>query len=109
MKHTLMVFVCLVWVALAHATLTLHIQSPYRNDAVMGNEAVYGYHITGEVTSWNADFAVTSNTRMTSEGDHWFSYTWDKSLADYPNGGGFKINARPRCGFIPRRLRTRLA
>jgi fibro-slime domain-containing protein len=92
MKHTLMVFVCLVWVALAHATLTLHIQSPYRNDAVMGNEAVYGYHITGEVTSWNADFAVTSNTRMTSEGDHWFSYTWDKSLADYPNGGGFKIN-----------------
>ena len=90
--HKFLVFVWLVWVAVANATLTLHIQSPYRNDATMGNEAVYGYHITGEVTDWNANFATDSRTRMTLEGDHWFSYTWDKSLSDYPNGGGFKIN-----------------
>lgn len=93
MKHNLfVVLLVLLSAVVSNATLTIHLQSPYRDDAVKGNESVYTYHITGEVTSWNADFGKTSNTRMTPEGDHWYSYTWNKTVADYPNGGGFKIN-----------------
>ena len=87
-----MFFLVLLLASYAQAALVVHLQSPYRNDAVMGNEAVYTYHITGEVTSWNADFSTASQTRMTSEGNHWYSFTWNKSLSDYPNGGGFKIS-----------------
>lgn len=61
MKHNLfVVLLVLLSAVVSNATLTIHLQSPYRDDAVKGNESVYTYHITGEVTSWNADFGKTS-------------------------------------------------
>ncbi len=93
MKRLFGCILCVLFATVfANATLTIHLQSPYRNDAVKGVESIYTYHITGEVTDWNADFNQTSRTRMTPEGDHWYSYTWNKTVADYPNGGGLKIN-----------------
>ena len=93
MRHGVWVICFILFSAVvAQAVITLHIQSPYRDDPVKGDESVYGYHIIGGITSYNADFATNSGTRMSAEGDHWYSFTWDKAASEFQNGGGFKIN-----------------
>ncbi len=57
---------------MADAAITLHIQSPWRNDA---SKSGYNHYITGNSTGiyWiNGD-----SKPMDSEGDNWFSYTWE--------------------------------
>lgn len=42
MKHNLfVVLLVLLSAVVSNATLTIHLQSPYRDDAVKGNESVY--------------------------------------------------------------------
>lgn len=80
MKHCFWAF--LIFVATAWADLTVHIQSPFREDP---SHADYFPHVLGGAGGgYNPGFGETSETIMTEEGDHWFSYTWKgKSLADF--------------------------
>ena len=76
--HKLFCLVGLVWVAIAQATLTVHIQSPWRNDA---SKDGYFLHILGGAGgSYNAMFGANSPTITTDEGDGWYSYTWNKNV-----------------------------
>ena len=57
---------------MADAAITLHIQSPWRDDA---SKSGFNHYITGNSTGiyWiNGD-----SKPMDSEGDNWFSYTWE--------------------------------
>ena len=93
MKHTLMFFVWLVWVAVAQAALTVHIQSPWRNDA---SKEGYFLHILGGATgAYNAVFGATSPTITTDEGDGWFSYTWNKNVSDFQDWESFTVGIYP--------------
>ena len=81
MKHKLFCLVWLVWVAVAQATLTLHIQSPWRNDA---SKDGYFLHILGGAGGgYNPSFGAGSSTITTDEGDGWYSYTWNKNVSDF--------------------------
>lgn len=72
----------LLFVAIAWADLTVHIQSPFREDP---SHADYVPHVLGGAGGdYTPGFGATSRTMMTDEGDHWYSYTWSgKSLADF--------------------------
>lgn len=79
--------------SIAQASLTLHIQSPWRDDA---SKAEYYLHVLGSAGgSYNASYGAASTTIMTDEGDGWFSYTWDKSVADFQDWQSFNIGLYP--------------
>ncbi|MCQ2090831.1 MAG: fibro-slime domain-containing protein [Fibrobacter sp.] len=67
----LLVLLCAVW---AHATLTVHIQSPWRN-----NSTAYDLYLLGGATG----YGTSPDYQMTDEGDGWYSYTWDKVVTDF--------------------------
>ena len=91
--HKLLLFICLVWVTVAQATLTVHIQSPWRNDS---SKEGYFLHILGSAGgSYNAMFGATSPTIMTDEGDGWFSFTWDKNVSDFQDWQSFTVSIFP--------------
>lgn len=82
----------LLFVVAAQASLTLHIQSPWRNDATKSS---YKLHILGSPTSYNPSFDANSVTKMTSEGNGWFVYTWDKSVSDFQSWESFSVKLCP--------------
>jgi len=77
MKHNLIgvLFACLC-VSFAHAALTVHIQSPWRNDASYSNYVLY---LFGGAT----DYGANAKTVTVAEGDGWFSYTWDQDVSNF--------------------------
>ena len=87
--YTLILFLCVA----ANATLTVHIQSPWRNDA---SKDGYFLHILGSAGgSYNALYGETSPTITTAEGDGWFSYTWDKNVSDFQEWMSFTVSIYP--------------
>ena len=87
--YTLILFLCVA----ANATLTVHIQSPWRNDA---SKDGYFLHILGAAGgSYNAFYGETSPTITTAEGDGWFSYTWDKNVSDFQEWMSFTVSIYP--------------
>lgn len=88
----LVLAVCLFSIAMVQASLTLHIQSPWRGDAA---KEAYFLHILGSPTSYNPSFGESSETRMTSEGNGWFSFTWNKNVSDFQNWEVFSVKACP--------------
>ena len=79
--------------SIAWADLTVHLQSPFRNDATASD---YIPHIVGGVTDYNPGFGPMSKTMMTSEGDHWYVYTWEgKTIADFQDWQDFEFKACP--------------
>ena len=94
MKHWVWVVCTILFLSVvAHATLTVHIQSPWRNDS---SKEGYFLHILGSAGgSYNAFFGATSPTIMTEEGDGWFSYTWDKDVSDFQDWQSFTVSVYP--------------
>ena len=77
----------------AWADLTIHLQSPFRDDATASG---YTPHIVGGVTDYNPGFGAMSKTMMTSEGDDWYVYTWTgRSIADFQDWQDFEFKACP--------------
>lgn len=77
----------------ANATLTLHIQSPWRDDA---SKADYFLHVLGGAGGgYNPSFGAGSTTIMTDEGDGWFSYTWNKNVSDFQDWESFTVSIYP--------------
>ena len=74
------------------ASLTLHIQSPWRDDAT---KAGYVPHIIGGTTNYNAEFGSSSKTIMIDEGNGWFSYTWSKDVSAFQDWDNFEIAIYP--------------
>ena len=75
--------------SIAWGDLTVHLQSPFRNDATASD---YIPHIVGGVTDYNPGFGPTSKTMMKSEGDHWYVYTWEgKTIADFQDWQDFEF------------------
>ena len=94
MKHWVWVVCSILFLSVvAHATLTVHIQSPWRDDA---SKADYYLHILGSAGgSYNAFYGATSPTITTDEGDGWFSYTWDKNVSDFQDWQSFTVSLFP--------------
>ena len=94
MKHSCLGIVFPLFLAVsASADLTIHLQSPFRNDATASS---YTPHIVGGVTDYNPGFGATSKTMMTSEGDDWYVYTWTgKTVADFQDWQDFEFKACP--------------
>lgn len=77
----------------ANAALTLHIQNPFRNDS---GKSEYMLHILGGAgANYNPEYGESSGTLMKTEGNNWFSYTWDKSISDFADWQEFTIKACP--------------
>ncbi len=82
-----------VWVVPLHAALTIHLQSPFRDDS---SKDSYGFHVLGSAGgSYNPIFDANSPTLMTSEGNGWVSYTWEKSIGDFQTWQTFNVKACP--------------
>ncbi len=94
MKHSCLGIVFLLFLsASSWADLTIHLQSPFRNDATASE---YIPHIVGGVTDYNPGFGATSRTMMKSEGDDWYVYTWTgKTIADFQDWQDFEFKACP--------------
>ncbi|MBR6453918.1 MAG: hypothetical protein IKS97_05000, partial [Fibrobacter sp.] len=94
MKHCCLGIVApLLFVVSAWADLTIHLQSPFRDDATTSE---YTPHIIGGVTDYNPGFGSMSRTMMTSEGDDWYVYTWTgKTIADFQDWQDFEFKACP--------------
>ena len=94
MKHCCLGIVAsLALAASAWADLTIHLQSPFRNDATASS---YTPHIVGGVTDYNPGFGAGSRTMMKSEGDDWYVYTWTgKTIADFQDWQDFEFKACP--------------
>ena len=94
MKHCCLGIVASLALAVsAWADLTIHLQSPFRNDATASE---YIPHIVGGVTDYNPGFGAISKTMMKSEGDDWYVYTWtDKTIADFQDWQDFEFKACP--------------
>ena len=94
MKHCCLgIAASLTLVASAWADLTIHLQSPFRNDATASS---YIPHIVGSVTDYNPGFGAMSRTMMQSEGDNWYAYTWKgKTIADFQDWQDFEFKACP--------------
>ena len=94
MKHSCLGIVFLLFLsAYSWADLTIHLQSPFRDDATASE---YTPHIVGGVTDYNPGFGATSKTMMKSEGDGWYVYTWTgKTIADFQDWQDFEFKACP--------------
>ena len=94
MKHCCLgIFASLSLASTAWADLTVHLQSPFRNDATASE---YIPHVVGSVTEYNPGFGDLSKTMMKSEGDNWYSYTWTgKTIADFQEWQDFEFKACP--------------
>ncbi len=94
MKHgCLGIVASLLLTVSAWADLTIHLQSPFRDNATSSD---YIPHIVGGVTDYNPGFGATSRTMMKSEGDSWYSYTWEgKTVADFQDWQDFEFKACP--------------
>lgn len=94
MRHNVWVGLCVLFCAVvAHASLTIHVQSPWRDDP---SKVDYFLHMLGSAGGgFNPSFGETSSTRMTDEGDGWFSYTWTKSVSDFQSWESFNIGIYP--------------
>ena len=94
MKHCCLgIFASLSLAATAWADLTVHLQSPFRNNATASE---YIPHVVGSVTEYNPGFGDLSKTMMKSEGDNWYSYTWTgKTIADFQEWQDFEFKACP--------------
>ena len=94
MKHCCLGIVAsLLLTVSAWADLTIHLQSPFRDDATASG---YTPHIVGGVTDYNPGFGANSRTMMQSEGDNWYSYTWTgKTVADFQDWQDFEFKACP--------------
>ena len=94
MKHCCLgIFASLSLAATAWADLTVHLQSPFRNDATASE---YIPHVVGSVTEYNPGFGDLSKTMMKSEGDNWYSYIWTgKTIADFQEWQDFEFKACP--------------
>ena len=88
----LVLLISLLYVVAAQASLTLHIQSPWRGDATKSS---YKLHILGSPTSYNPIYGENSVTKMTSEGNGWFVYTWNKSVSDFQSWESFSVKLCP--------------
>lgn len=73
-----------LWLALAlffcvsvHATLTIHIQSPWRDNPAYSGYTLYVY---GGATG---GYSATASNKMQEEADGWFSFTWEKNISDF--------------------------
>lgn len=87
------IFLILCCSGFVHATLTLHLQSPWRDDPT---KADYVPHVLGGAGGgYNPGFGETSTTIMTDEGNGWFSYTWDKNIGDFQDWMNYDIKACP--------------
>ncbi len=84
--------VCLFAFSLVQASLTIHIESPWRGDATKGT---WKLHILGGPTDYNPSYDASSKTKMTGEGDGWFVYTWDKDLSGFQNWESFSVKICP--------------
>ena len=94
MKFREWVFLVLCFfVALSHATLTVHIQSPWREDA--SKDGYYLHILGGAGGGYNAMYGEGSPTITVDEGDGWFSYTWDKDLSDFQDWMTFTVSIFP--------------
>jgi fibro-slime domain-containing protein len=80
--------------SIAWADLTLHFQSPWRDDATRSD---YVPHVLGGAGGdYNPHFDATSTTMMKADGNGWFTYTWvGKSLADFQEWMSFNIKGCP--------------
>ena len=94
MKHVYVFFaVILFFAVVAQATLTVHIQSPWRNDT--SKDGYYLHILGGAGGSYNAMFGSTSPTITTAEDDGWFSYTWNKDVSDFQSWETFTVSIYP--------------
>ena len=75
------IFLILCCSGFVHATLTLHLQSPWRDDPTKAD--IVPHVLGGAGGGYNPAFGETSTTIMTDEGNGWFSYTWDKNIGDF--------------------------
>ena len=73
--------VSVFFITSVHATLTVHIQSPWRNDS--SKDGYYLHILGGAGGGYNAMYGEGSPTITVDEGDGWFRYTWDKDLSDF--------------------------
>lgn len=93
MRINVWVVFILFMVEFLHATLIVHIQSPWRDDA---NKEGYVLHILGSAGGgYNPSFGENSLTAATDEGDGWFSYTWNKNVADFQDWQSFSVSIYP--------------
>ncbi len=88
----LVLMMSLLLVMAAQASLTIHIQSPWRSDAMKSS---YKLHILGSPTSYNPIYDANSVTKMTAEGNGWFVYTWAKSVSDFQSWESFSVKLCP--------------
>lgn len=94
MRHNIRVVIYLLLLAVfAQAKLTIHIQSPWRNDA--SKDGYFLHMLGGAGGGYNPQFGETSATRMISEEDGWFSYTWNKNASDFQSWESFNIGIYP--------------
>ena len=94
MKFREWVFLVLCFfVAVSHATLTVHIQSPWREDA--SKDGYYLHILGGAGGGYTATYGEGSPTITVDEGDGWFSYTWDKDLSDFQDWMTFTVSIFP--------------
>ena len=94
MKHWVWVYSLILFLsAVANATLTVHIQSPWRNDA---SKDGYFLHILGGAGGgYNPSFGAGSSTITTDEGNGWFGYTWNKDVTDFQDWMSFTVSIYP--------------
>ena len=94
MKHWVWVLSSVLLLAtVVQASLTIHLQSPFRNDATASG---YTPHIVGGVTDYNPGFGLMSRTMMQSEGEDWYVYSWsDKGITDFQDWQDFEFKVCP--------------
>lgn len=94
MRHNVWVVIyLLIFAIFAQAKLIIHVQSPWRNDP--SKDGYFLHMLGGAGGGYNPQFGETSATRMTDEGDGWFSYTWNKNASDFQSWESFNIGIYP--------------
>ena len=94
MRHNVWVVLFLMFfAAFAQAKLIIHVQSPWRDDP--SKDGYFLHMLGGAGGGYNPQFGETSATRMTDEGEGWFSYTWNKNASDFQSWESFNIGIYP--------------
>ncbi|PWJ64977.1 MULTISPECIES: fibro-slime domain-containing protein [unclassified Fibrobacter] len=94
MRHNVwVVLFFMFFAAFAQAKLIIHVQSPWRDD--LSKDGYFLHMLGGAGGGYNPQFGETSSTRMTDEGDGWFSYTWNKNASDFQDWESFNIGIYP--------------